>query len=113
MQRYLIFIIFFILLFLLAHNFHGQKEIDSLLVKLKTDRHDTSKVNLYKYLCYKYNIVNTDSALYFGKKALKLAYDIKYYKGIGGSCLNLGAIYYYKGNISISFFYYNNALIVF
>ena len=57
-----------------AEAFAQNKNIDSLLILLKKDKADTSKVNHLYTLCGEYRTIGLyDSAIYFGNLASQLA----------------------------------------
>src|SRR6266700_3685005 len=55
--------------------------IDSLQHQLIIAKDDTSRVKALINLCYTYRLGNTDSSLFYGQQALKLAQQIKYHAG--------------------------------
>jgi len=69
----------FLLLSLATIGFgQSQHDIDSLKKKLQLAKADTSKINAQIDLCFIYRLGNTDSALFYGRKALKAAEKINY-----------------------------------
>ena len=44
--------------------------------ELATAKHDTDFIHAYSLLCFNYSVVNTDTALYYGNKAMQLAEKI-------------------------------------
>jgi len=55
--------------------------VDSLQRVLHTAKDDTGKINAQIRLCYAYRLGNTDSALFYGRQALKAAEKINYPAG--------------------------------
>lgn len=55
--------------------------IDSLRHILHTAKDDTGKINAQIRLCYVYRLGNTDSALFYGREALKTSEKINYLQG--------------------------------
>ncbi len=93
--------------FCLAQN----TNIDSLLILIKKDKQDSSKVIHSNYLSQEYTgIGHYDTALYYSNAALQLAQQIHFKKGIAGSYANIGSIYYYHGNYPKALDYYLKAL---
>lgn len=83
------------------------KDIDSLLTLLNTDKPDTNKVNHINKLSQEYrNIGEYDIGLTYGNKALALASSLRignkigWGKGIAQSYTNIGIIYRNNGNYS-------------
>ncbi|MBS1747416.1 MAG: tetratricopeptide repeat protein [Bacteroidetes bacterium] len=88
------------LLLIFSNLVYGQNanQIKSLLQQLQTPRPDSELVDVLSSLSYNYSIVNTDSALYYGNKALLLAEKIKYHKGIADANNNIGWAYACRGD---------------
>src|SRR6202022_1615860 len=72
--------------------------ISRLFEKLPAARQDTDKVNIYYSISRLYWKKNPDSALLIGKKALELAQQSHFEKGIALSLLTIGVAYTAKGN---------------
>jgi tetratricopeptide (TPR) repeat protein len=91
---------------------NGQnRQIDSLLILLKTDKADTNKVNHQNILCRKYiNIGLYDTAISFGNSALQLSLKLNFKKGVALSYNNLGLSYYNLADYSRALDYYLKAL---
>ena len=74
-----------VLIFLLSNQFifsqKTVKNIDSLLVVLKSSKPDTSKVILYQTIAGHYNVTSLDSAKPFAEKGYRLAEKLNYDKG--------------------------------
>ncbi|HJP64124.1 MAG TPA: ATP-binding protein [Mucilaginibacter sp.] len=80
MRRYLGFTV---VCALLAATCFGQTRnaIDRLQTQLRNAKDDTSKINAQVFLCLAYRLGNTDSALFYGRKALKESEEFNYLKG--------------------------------
>jgi serine phosphatase RsbU (regulator of sigma subunit) len=82
---------FFILYFFLSVSLYGQKEqIESLKLKLPQLKDDSSKVIALKDISFYYHFINPDSGINYANKAILLAKDIKWPKGIASSYNSLG-----------------------
>lgn len=104
---------FFCHLTLLAQN----KNIDSILANLATEKTDTNKVNQLNDLSSEYlNIREYESALKYGNKALALASSLLienkrgWAKGISRAYGKIGISYYYQANFSAALKNYFAAL---
>ncbi len=88
------------LLLIFSALVYGQdaNQIKNLLQQLQTTKPDSGLVDVLSSLSYNYSIVNTDSALYYGNKALLLAVKIKYQKGIADANNNIGWAYACRGD---------------
>jgi tetratricopeptide (TPR) repeat protein len=98
MKKFVYILIFFNVI--ISGLVEGQnRNIDSLLSLLKTDKADTNKVkHLYK-VCGDYlNISKFDKGLIYGKQALLLAQTLGFKKGISASYNNIGLINKDQGN---------------
>ncbi len=80
---------------LLAQN----RFIDSTRTQLHMARHDTTRVLLLSDLCYFFRYTNIDSAMYYGEKALALAEQISFKRGISSALNKLGLAYREKGDL--------------
>ncbi len=79
--------------------FAQHNKIDSLLRLLKNDKEDTSRVIHQYKLCNQYRLIGKfNEGLFYGKKAITLAENIQFKKGIAYSGINIGLIYNYQGN---------------
>ena len=92
--------------------FSQGRVIDSLKLKLKTAKEDTSKVNTFNMLSAAagWRVGNYDTASYYANQALKLSQTNKFKKGEADAFSNLGIIAYYLGNYSVSFKAHHSAL---
>ncbi|MBK6833006.1 MAG: CHAT domain-containing protein [Bacteroidetes bacterium] len=93
--------ILFSILFLFNLSFFSQnKEVDSLLVVLKTEKEDTNKVNLLNQLSEKagLRIAKYDKALEYAESAEKLAEKLSFKKGMANSYHIIGIVYTYQLN---------------
>ena len=87
---------FLSIIFILSFfNFFSQTgpKIDSLRAILKNEKQDTNTVQALYKLCYFLKEDSSLLALSYGKKALELATELDYKKGIASSYNNLGAVY--------------------
>ncbi|MBS1526499.1 MAG: two-component sensor histidine kinase, partial [Bacteroidetes bacterium] len=80
MIRRLRLCIFFLFLSIIAFGQTGDV-VNSIRHDLYTARDDTSKINAQIRLCLLYRLGNTDSAIYYGLKALKASEKINYLRG--------------------------------
>ncbi|MBK7886811.1 MAG: tetratricopeptide repeat protein [Bacteroidetes bacterium] len=69
---------------------YGRNRLDSLLGELPKASVDTHKVFLMAQISYSYSTILPDSGLIYGTKAIELAKQINWEKGIGNS-------YYFRG----------------
>jgi signal transduction histidine kinase len=74
----------------------GQPRLDSLKEIIRHHK-DTLAVLAGTELCYEYRFLHQDSAIYFGKEALKLAVAISYPRGKAQASSDLGVVFYDKG----------------
>jgi tetratricopeptide (TPR) repeat protein len=98
MLRYLI-----IYIFLAAFVSKGLQAQDvSRIPKLKTElasaTNDSDRVDALSLLSFSYSIVNTDTALVYGERAMELSKKINYTKGIADSYNAIGWTYFRKGD---------------
>jgi len=95
----------------LGNVFAQNKNIDSLLTLIKSDKSDTNTVNHLNRLCWEYLSVGLyDTALHYSNAALQISQQLNSKKGIANSYYNIGAIYYYQGNSSKALEYYFKVL---
>lgn len=62
------------------------------LLQLQSAKKDTNAVILLSNLCWDYRFISADSARMFGEKALQMARDLRYEKGIAQACNDLGIL---------------------
>jgi two-component system NtrC family sensor kinase len=82
-----------------GQNARSRKILDSLEHRLPLARHDTSRVLIMVNLCTVYRTSNPDSALLFGRKALKLAQKINFPKGEVRALAQTGRVLVDLGNL--------------
>ncbi|MEI6138383.1 MAG: PAS domain S-box protein [Mariniphaga sp.] len=105
-----------ILLFLVLLSIHtmGQKQgielIDSLKTRLISSVEDTTKVRLMGKLSFQYYRFNTDSGIYYAKRAISLAEKLRWKTGLAFSYNYLGTNYAVKGNYPDALEYFGRAL---
>ena len=102
-QAYLI-----ILLISIVFSGYSQsnRNIDSIQQLLKHETRDTLKVrHLYK-LCWEYSSIDLQKAREYGNKALDLAVNINYKRGIAAALNNIGNTYYYSDDYETAIEYY-------
>lgn len=80
----------------------NQKEIDSLLLILKTAKIDTTKCSVYNQISNFYLYSNSNEGLNYANKALTLAKKINWQTGIGLANLNLAKHQMSKGDFDSS-----------
>lgn len=105
--KYFLLLVLFFLLAFMDHrgvsSFAQNRQIDSLLTLLTTDKSDTSKVNHLITLCEGYrNIGDYNNGLKYGNEALQLTNLIATKKYKASAYNNIGNIYYSKGNYSLA-----------
>lgn len=105
----LIFCFLLLLIFpLLAYT--QPNVIDSLQKVLQTQKGDTNKVNTLAALSYTYRNIDADTGLYYGNKALALAENLKWKKGIAKSYKCIGNNYYSMTNTDKAIEYFEKSL---
>lgn len=72
----------------------GQKKVDSLVSGLGFVKEDTTGVLFFNTLSRAYQHLSPDSGIYYGNKALTLAQNINYTKGIAWANFYIGRNYY-------------------
>ena len=92
----------FFLAFGISHAFAQQSLIDSLKHQLAITTQDTSRVLILSELCYRSRLSNPDSSMLYGQKALSLARQIKFLRGMSSSLHNLGQTYRELGNLPMA-----------
>ncbi|MES2396410.1 MAG: tetratricopeptide repeat protein [Bacteroidota bacterium] len=114
LKYFLLLVIFFLLSFLDhrgVSSFAQNRQIDSLLTLLITDKSDTSKVNHLIALCEGYrNIGDYNNGLKYGNEALQLTNFIAIKKYRASAYNNIGNIYYSKGNYTLALKNYTASL---
>ena len=70
----------------------GQVKIDSLISALESQKEDTSRVNTLNTLAYEFRNNNSDTAIYFGNEAMKLAIKLNYKEGLANSYSYIGIV---------------------
>ncbi len=92
-----IVLILFVIFSWLNPAFAQNKELDSLVNSLNTaELEDTSRVNLYNDISFKYCFINLKEVYNYAQKALTLSQKINYPNGIGGAYKNIGLYYMFK-----------------
>jgi tetratricopeptide (TPR) repeat protein len=112
MKKTILLVILYSTFYILhSFSFAQNKNIDSLLILIKTDKPDTSKVIHSNKLCSEYlNIGLYDTALYYGNAALVLANKLDFKKGISNTYNCLGNMHLFQSDYSKSIDYYLKAL---
>jgi tetratricopeptide (TPR) repeat protein len=105
-KYFLLLVLFFLLSFVDRHgvsSFAQNRQIDSLLTLLTTNKSDTSKVNHLIALCGEYrNIGHYSNGLKYGNEALQLTSLIATKKYKASAYNNIGNVYYSNGNYSLA-----------
>jgi tetratricopeptide (TPR) repeat protein len=103
---------YIVLFFLLSQHVFAQDpgKIEKLKIDLKNSTSDTARVDALTLLCFNYSDVSFDSAQQLGNKALQLATDIHYAKGIADAYNNLGWSFFHHGDNEKAKQYLNTAL---
>jgi signal transduction histidine kinase len=83
-----------------AVSISAQKKNDLywLLQKVGMSANDSSKVNIYNKLSKEYTKLNSDSALFYHRKAIELAKKLKYKKGLAIAYKNKAELFIYIDN---------------
>jgi tetratricopeptide (TPR) repeat protein len=90
---------------------HG---IDSLKNAIRTQQNDTNKANNLNILSNKLEVISSyDSSLTFSVSAQKLSEKLGFKKGIADAYVNLGDVYYDRGDYAKALEYDNKALAMF
>jgi signal transduction histidine kinase len=90
-----------------------EKEIDSLLIILKNAKQDTLKVNTFSRLSSIYYYSDSKKNFQYAQKALVLATELKYVKGIALAYNNFGIYYYLKADYPLALNYIYKSLHLF
>src|SRR5688500_1045274 len=93
-----------------AQKLQGKARLDSLLAELPNAKADTSAVNLYNNIAFAYSRFNPDSGLYFGNRALAMAKQLNWPRGIAYGYINTGINYSQKSDFKTSIEYQQKAL---
>lgn len=90
---------------------HSQKlNLDSLLTVLKTQKEDTSKVNLYRNICGTMRFTDPVKAIEYGKKGIELSKKLGFDKGTAGNYLNTATAFSYADKLDSALYYLNIAI---
>jgi len=100
MIRYLLFFLF-LHIYIFART-QGQQKTDSLLNLVKSQKQDTSKVQLFLEIGNQYNLINNDSASFFYQKALNLSQKIKSKFFVAKCFYQIGVFNWNQGKYDIS-----------
>lgn len=73
-------------------------QIPGYLARLKTEKSDTAIIQVYSMLCFHYSMVNTDTAVMYGKKGLGLAEKLEHQVSIANVKNSLGWAYLQMNN---------------
>lgn len=92
-KKYKLIVIILIIFF--TNNLYASK-IDSLKKTIKSQIHDTLKIDALNNLAWEYTKKNPDMALKYCFQGIKLSYTINYKKGIASFMNSIGVIYYNK-----------------
>ena len=103
------FFLFIIILFVYQTAFCSK--VDSLLIALKSEKNQNNIVDIYNKLSKEYKPINSDSSLFYIKKAFDLSVKLKYVKGEADASYNYGTFYKRNSNIDSSLFWFENAFI--
>ena len=99
--------IVFIFILSIQFSVFAQKKssVDSLFNLLSTEIEDTSRVKILNELAVLHFNINTDSSVYFAKKAISFSKKTKYPKGKMHAFSILGRAYAYVANFDSALFY--------
>ncbi len=99
MKRYIIYIIFGLLINILATaSLQAQAKIDSLIRVLNTKGQDTNRVIMLNELRRATGSIEPLKSFQYGKDALELALKLNYTKGIASAYSGLGSFYRQQGD---------------
>lgn len=104
-----------LLLFFFSGPFYGQQNngntrIDSILRLIPQIKEDSSRVNEFIQIAKEYKVVNPETGIVYGKKALQLSRAIKWNDGIAGSLLIIGVNNYNLGELDTAMAQYAEVL---
>lgn len=99
-----------ILLGLLAPFFLHSQEIEALKYELTFAKTDTTKVWQYRDLAFKYQAINSDSAIYYANKGYELAKFLRFPSGQIWNLYQIGSAYEAKEQLDSTFAFYNRAM---
>lgn len=105
--------IFLILLFLLLKGFARDIKADSLLAALRSAKNDSTKVDILLSLSSHYLNFDPEDGKRYATEALDLANSLRYKSGVALALKNIGAAYYFLGNVPETLDYYGRALQVY
>jgi tetratricopeptide (TPR) repeat protein len=106
-----ILIAVFSVLFFLPTLSSQNSNIDSLSTLLKRDKQDTNKViHLYKLSWQYIKVGQYDTAIHYSNKAIKLADQLNFKRGISASYGNIGYVFSEQGEYNKALDYYLKAL---
>ncbi|MFK8061046.1 MAG: tetratricopeptide repeat protein [Polaribacter sp.] len=101
---------YFIFFTFLSFSINSQnKRLDSLIILSKKYK-DTTLVNILNEISWEYKSSNADTAMYFGKKALKIAEKLNHKKSIAKSYNSIGSAFKSKFKIDSALFYHKESL---
>lgn len=84
--------------------------LDSLKQELSIAQDDTGKVKLLNALCFKYHLINPDSALEYCRAGEALAHKLDWEKGEAMIYNSLGAVHRIRSDYSVALDYFFKAL---
>lgn len=104
--------IYFMIIWLLPQTLFAQdaSKIKDYYDTLKAARHDTTIAHAFSMLCFHYSVSNPDSALYYGKKGMALAMQLKNERSIANISNSLGWVYYKQHDYAKAEELFNNSL---
>lgn len=107
LKKYFLPILFFCFISATAQN--AQTTIDKLKASLKNNPDAKKTATIYSDLTWYYATVSTDSALYYGKKALELTNKLGDSTMLGQVYSDMGAVYFRKNDFKNSKINYQKA----
>lgn len=78
----------------------GREKLDSLIMRLKVNQHDTDRINLLNDIAYDYSYIEPDSGLIYGKQAVELAEQVGNQRLLSEAHNTLGINYQTKSEFS-------------
>ena len=110
MKRVELFLICFCFFALVSSVVSGQSPLDSIQQVINSSEDDTNKVKLLNHSSYKYGDDYPVVALKYAERAVKLAEELDFKRGLATAFANVGILSYNRGLFDEAMEYYNVAL---
>ncbi len=105
-----VFTLFFFLLFTSAFADKNSVVVDSLKLKIRTSKSDSSICYWSDVLAKEYSGINPDSGIFYATQSLKIAKKINKHEYVVDACVSLGIIYRERGEYNTALNYLHEAL---